>query len=257
MNGAPVARTASTCFSEISSIASANSLPMKPIDATVSARMPASAPKPTALTNRIATITGWNERHSAMSSARRPGHPRRHQVARGEQADRQREHDAERGGEDRDLEALVEPLGQQLQLVGEGIGRKHARRRTSRRCRARCTKRSQVTSSCTPRRHVDAASASHASARPVAAGTPAAALRRALIAQAAHRASAALIPASPRRRRSASGARRSRPPGGPSNTTRPPAMPMMRSAKRFASATSCMLTSTGMPRPRRASPAAP
>ena len=37
---------------------------MKPIDATVSARMPASAPKPTALTNRIATITGWNERAS-------------------------------------------------------------------------------------------------------------------------------------------------------------------------------------------------
>ena len=56
MNGAPVARTASTCLSEISSIASVKSLPMKPIDATVSARMPASAPKPTALTNRIATI---------------------------------------------------------------------------------------------------------------------------------------------------------------------------------------------------------
>ena len=32
---APVARTASTCLSEISSIASANSLEMKPIDATI------------------------------------------------------------------------------------------------------------------------------------------------------------------------------------------------------------------------------
>ncbi len=64
--GAPVARTASTCFSEISSMASVNSLPMKPTDATVSARMPASAPKPTALTNRMATITGWNERAMTM-----------------------------------------------------------------------------------------------------------------------------------------------------------------------------------------------
>ncbi len=66
-NPAPVARTASTCFNEISSIASANSLAMKPIDATISARMPASAPKPTALTNRIATITGWKLRHSAIN----------------------------------------------------------------------------------------------------------------------------------------------------------------------------------------------
>ena len=65
-NGAPVARTASTCFSEISSIASAKSLPMNPIEAMVSARIPASAPKPTALTNRIATITGWNERQPTM-----------------------------------------------------------------------------------------------------------------------------------------------------------------------------------------------
>ena len=30
--------------------------------------MPASAPKPTALTNRIATITGWNERAATMIS---------------------------------------------------------------------------------------------------------------------------------------------------------------------------------------------
>ena len=58
MKPAPVARTASTCFSEISSIASANSLPMKPIEATSSAMMPAMAPKPIALTNTIATITG-------------------------------------------------------------------------------------------------------------------------------------------------------------------------------------------------------
>ena len=87
MNGAPVARTASTCFSEISSIASVKSLPMKPIEATVSARMPASAPKPTAFTNRIATITGWNERHSD-DDERAPASVThgRHQVARGERA---------------------------------------------------------------------------------------------------------------------------------------------------------------------------
>ncbi len=58
MNGAPLARTASTCLGEISSIASANSLAMKPIEATINASTPASAPNPTALTNRIATITG-------------------------------------------------------------------------------------------------------------------------------------------------------------------------------------------------------
>ena len=69
---APVARTASTCFMLISSIASAKSLAMKPIDDTMSARMPASAPKPTAFTNRMATIMGWNERHSAIST--RPTH---------------------------------------------------------------------------------------------------------------------------------------------------------------------------------------
>src|SRR6202521_5299867 len=38
--------------------------------------------------------------------------------------------------------------------------------------------------------------------------------------------------------------------GGPSNTIRPPAMPTMRSAKRRASSTSCMLTITGMARAR-------
>ena len=103
MNGAPVARIASTCFSEISSIASAKSLPMKPIEATVSARMPASAPKPTAFTNRIATITGWNERQSAMKTRVGQVTHARHQVARREQAERQREQDAERRGEDRDL----------------------------------------------------------------------------------------------------------------------------------------------------------
>src|SRR4030095_15610462 len=35
---------------------------------------------------------------------------------------------------------------------------------------------------------------------------------------------------------------------GPSNTILPADMPTMRSAKRFASSTSCMFTSTGMPR---------
>ncbi len=43
---------------------------MKPTEATISARMPASAPKPTALTNRMATITGWNERHERDQDAR-------------------------------------------------------------------------------------------------------------------------------------------------------------------------------------------
>ena len=57
-NGAPVARTASTCCIDISSTASATSLDRKPSEATISASMPASAPKPTALTNRMATITG-------------------------------------------------------------------------------------------------------------------------------------------------------------------------------------------------------
>jgi hypothetical protein len=57
-NGDPVARTASTGFIDISSTASATSLERKPSEATISASMPASAPKPTALTNRIATITG-------------------------------------------------------------------------------------------------------------------------------------------------------------------------------------------------------
>ncbi|MNS58531.1 hypothetical protein D3C72_914530 [compost metagenome] len=53
-------------------MASVNSLPMKPMDATVSARMPASAPKPTALTNRMATMTGCSARHKATSE--RAGH---------------------------------------------------------------------------------------------------------------------------------------------------------------------------------------
>ncbi len=39
---------------------------MKPIDETIRARIPASAPKPTAFTNRIATIIGWKERAIAM-----------------------------------------------------------------------------------------------------------------------------------------------------------------------------------------------
>ena len=43
---------------EIALLASVNSLPIKPIEATVRVRMPAMAPKPTALTNTMATITG-------------------------------------------------------------------------------------------------------------------------------------------------------------------------------------------------------
>ena len=57
MNGAPVARMASTCFADISSIASAKSLAMNPMEATVSASIPARAPKPTALTKSMAMIT--------------------------------------------------------------------------------------------------------------------------------------------------------------------------------------------------------
>ena len=66
MNEAPVARTASICFIEISSMASVKSLPTKPIEATVRAMMPARAPKPTAFTQMMATITGWNERQAMM-----------------------------------------------------------------------------------------------------------------------------------------------------------------------------------------------
>ena len=52
-----VARMASTCFMEISSTASANSFATKPMEAMVSAAMPASTPKPIAFTNRMATMT--------------------------------------------------------------------------------------------------------------------------------------------------------------------------------------------------------
>ena len=41
---------------------------MKPTDAITSARMPASAPKPTAFTKMIATITGWKVRQSAITA---------------------------------------------------------------------------------------------------------------------------------------------------------------------------------------------
>ena len=57
-NDAPVARTASTCCIDISSTASARSFDRKPNEVTTSANTPASTPKPTALTNRMATITG-------------------------------------------------------------------------------------------------------------------------------------------------------------------------------------------------------
>jgi hypothetical protein len=58
MKPAPVARTASTCFREISSIASANSLAIKPTEATINVITPARAPKPIAFTNRMATMMG-------------------------------------------------------------------------------------------------------------------------------------------------------------------------------------------------------
>jgi hypothetical protein len=64
--GEPAARSASIGFIDISSIASAINLAMKPMVATISARMPASAPKPTALTKRMATMTGWKVRQSAI-----------------------------------------------------------------------------------------------------------------------------------------------------------------------------------------------
>ncbi len=94
---------------------------MKPIEATVSARMPASAPKPTALTNRIATITGWNER--AATIRRRAG-----QLTHGgirlraaSKSDRQRQRDAERRGQHRDLRgSRCRPLTRSSQRVKLG-----------------------------------------------------------------------------------------------------------------------------------------
>src|SRR6185312_3896386 len=46
--------------------------------------------------------------------ARRPADPPRHQIARGKQADRQRQQDSEEGGDDRDLKALEDAAGDQL-----------------------------------------------------------------------------------------------------------------------------------------------
>ena len=59
--GEPVARTPSTGCIDISSTASATSFDEKPSEATISARMPARAPNPTALTNRMANSSLANE----------------------------------------------------------------------------------------------------------------------------------------------------------------------------------------------------
>ena len=89
--------------------------------------MPASAPKPTALTKMIATITWWNERHSAMKS--RIGHVShggmRLRAARSPIGSESRM--PEHRGDDRDLERLVEPAHHELHLVGRDVGREHAR----------------------------------------------------------------------------------------------------------------------------------
>jgi hypothetical protein len=69
--------------------------------------MPANAPKPTALTNRIATMTGWKVRNEWQ---------------RQEHADRRRN--------DRDLQAFEHAIVEQRHLVGGDIGRQHARDET-------------------------------------------------------------------------------------------------------------------------------
>jgi hypothetical protein len=86
MKEAPVARIASTCLSEISSIASAKSLATKPMEATVSARI--------SETDRLDEQDRDNDlvKRAAQrdQQARRPRYPGRHQVACSKQAYRQR-----------------------------------------------------------------------------------------------------------------------------------------------------------------------
>ena len=57
--------------------------------------------------------------------ARRPAHPRGHEVARGREADGKREHDPEHRGEHRDLQAFREALHEEV--PAREVGREHAR----------------------------------------------------------------------------------------------------------------------------------
>lgn len=66
---APVALIASTWFASISSIASYNSLAMKPIERNAIAMMPANSPGPTIETNNKAQMSELIEREETMISS--------------------------------------------------------------------------------------------------------------------------------------------------------------------------------------------
>jgi uncharacterized protein (DUF3084 family) len=66
---APVARTASTWRSSISSIASYSSLAQKPIERSPIARMPANTPGPTIVTSISAQISELIERDDTMRNS--------------------------------------------------------------------------------------------------------------------------------------------------------------------------------------------
>jgi len=61
-----VARIASACPGSMSSMSSASSFDRKPMVAKDSVRNPASGPKPNSATNRMAMITSWKLRETAM-----------------------------------------------------------------------------------------------------------------------------------------------------------------------------------------------
>jgi hypothetical protein len=98
-------------------------LPTKPMLETMSASTPASAPKPTALTKRMATMTGWKVRQAAMNSApaARPAGAR---LRAGHQRQRQRQQHAHAGGDDGDLDALQQAVRDELEeLIRLQVGR--------------------------------------------------------------------------------------------------------------------------------------
>ena len=224
---------------------------MKPIEATVSARMPASAPKPTAFTNRIATMTGWNERQSTMRAARRPAHPRRHQVARGEQARtaaRARCRAPTRARRSAGFRRGRRAAVRQRAKFGGNMRREEAAAVLETGCEAlprevelRAGVDDVEQRAATP---ADRGAASSARSR----GAPVA----------ADCVRCASFAASPRRRRSASDRVASARPAGRRRPRCAARMPTMRSAKRRASSTSCMLTMhRNAARARDAAPAAP
>ena len=126
MNGAPVARIASTCFErnlldrlgeELGDEADRGHRQREDAGERAEAHRLHEQDRDDHLVKRAAQRD--EEPH-------RPGDPGRHQVARREEPDRQREQDAERGGDDRDLERLVEPARHQRHLVRRGVRRQHA-----------------------------------------------------------------------------------------------------------------------------------